>query len=80
MLVSCYERIRADILAGRFEAGAALLETVLAGQYGVSRTPVREALARLEQDGLLLRVVRGYRVRSGTAEDVLEIYEARIAL
>jgi DNA-binding GntR family transcriptional regulator len=78
--LTCYERIRADILAGRFEVGTALLETVLAGQYGVSRTPVREALARLEQDGLLRRVVRGYQVRSGTAEDVLEIYEARIAL
>jgi len=78
--LTCYERIRADILAGRFDVGAALLETVLAGEYGVSRTPVREALARLEQDGLLRRVVRGYQVRSGTAEDVLEIYEARIAL
>ncbi|MGD0557764.1 MAG: GntR family transcriptional regulator [Streptosporangiaceae bacterium] len=80
MSTSCYEQIRADILAGRFEAGAALLETVMAGQYGVSRTPVREALARLEQDGLLRRVIRGYQVCSGTAEDVLEIYEARIAL
>jgi DNA-binding GntR family transcriptional regulator len=77
---SCYERIRADILAGRFDVGVPLLETVLAPLYEVSRTPVREALARLEQDGLLRREIRGYRVRSGTAEDVLEIYEARMAL
>ncbi|HEY0214765.1 MAG TPA: GntR family transcriptional regulator, partial [Cellulomonas sp.] len=45
-----------------------------------SRTPVREALARLEQDGLLERVPRGYRVRSGTPEDVLDLYDARTAL
>lgn len=77
---SCYEQIRADILAGRFEAGGPLMETVLARRYGVSRTPVREALARLEQDGLLSRVIRGYQVRSGTPEDVLEIYETRTAL
>jgi DNA-binding GntR family transcriptional regulator len=77
---SCYERLRADVLAGRFEPGGVLLETVLARRYGVSRTPVREALGRLDQDGLLRRAARGYQVRSGTPEDVLEIYEARIAL
>jgi DNA-binding GntR family transcriptional regulator len=72
--------IRSDILAGQFDAGGVLLETALGRRYGVSRTPVREALGRLEQDGLLRRAVRGYVVRSGTPEDVLEIYEARIAL
>ncbi|MFD0689728.1 GntR family transcriptional regulator [Actinomadura fibrosa] len=75
-----YERLRDDVLAGRFPAGTPLLETVLAASYGVSRTPVREALARLAQDGLLKRAARGYEVRSGTPQDVLEIYEARIAL
>lgn len=75
-----YERLRDDILAGRFPAGSVLLETALAAHYSVSRTPVREALGRLEQDGLLKRAARGYQVRSGTFEDILEIYEARIAL
>ncbi|MCO6006881.1 GntR family transcriptional regulator [Actinoallomurus purpureus] len=75
-----YERLRDDVLAGRFPAGSVLLETTLAARYGVSRTPVREALGRLEQDGLLKRAARGYQVRAGTSEDVLEIYEARIAL
>jgi DNA-binding GntR family transcriptional regulator len=46
----------------------------------VSRTPVREALARLEHDDLVERSGRGYRIRSGTPEDVLDIYEARIVL
>lgn len=75
-----YRRIRQDILDGVFSAGTVLHETALTDRYGVSRTPIREALARLEHDGLLDRAARGYRVRSGTPEDVLDIYDARIAL
>lgn len=75
-----YGRLRDDILAGTFTSGALLQETTLAGTYGVSRTPMREALARLEQDGLLERAPRGYRIRAGTPQDVLDIYDARIAL
>ncbi|WP_127782516.1 GntR family transcriptional regulator [Rhodococcus sp. X156] len=75
-----YLRLRTDILAGRFDRGSVLLETSLSAQYGVSRTPVREALNLLVHDGLLERADRGYHVRSGTPEDVVEIYAARIAL
>ena len=75
-----YLRIREDILNGVFPDGQRLLETSLATRYGVSRTPVREALVALQQDGLIERVDNGYRVRTGTAEDVMEIYEARSAL
>ncbi|MFH8800933.1 GntR family transcriptional regulator [Streptomyces sp. NPDC017936] len=75
-----YWRLRRDVMEGRFPPGAALMETVLSSDYGVSRTPMREALALLEHDGLLERAQRGFRIRSGTAEDVVEIYEARIAL
>ncbi|HEY0216643.1 MAG TPA: GntR family transcriptional regulator, partial [Cellulomonas sp.] len=78
--VRLYERLRDDVLAGGFGPTQLLNETGLAGRYQVSRTPIREALARLEQDGLLERAPRGYRVRAGTPGDVLEIYEARIAL
>lgn len=75
-----YEALRSDVLAGRFAAGELLQEAPLAERYRVSRTPIRESLARLEHDGLVERAGRGYRVKSGTAEDVVEIYEARIAL
>lgn len=75
-----YLRIRGDILNGVFPVGQRLLETTLAGRYGVSRTPVHEALVALLQDGLIERVGNGFRVRTGTAEDVIEIYEARVAL
>ena len=75
-----YLRLRADILAGKFPRGAALHETQLSETYGASRTPIREALNWLAHDGLLERATRGFRVRSGTAEDVIEIYAARVAL
>ncbi|MGF7124454.1 GntR family transcriptional regulator [Rhodococcus sp. TAF43] len=75
-----YLRLRADILDGKFPQGAALHETQLVESYGASRTPIREALNWLAHDGLLERAARGFRVRSGTPEDVIEIYAARVAL
>lgn len=48
------DRIRNDILAGRFEEGASLREASLAQQYGVSRAPIRDALLQLTQEGLLV--------------------------
>lgn len=75
-----YERLRAEIVGGRIAPGTVLLETVLSERLGVSRTPVREALGRLAQEGVLERVRRGYRVRMRGPKEVLEIYEARIAL
>ncbi|WP_394553597.1 GntR family transcriptional regulator [Agromyces sp. MMS24-JH15] len=75
-----YPHLRADLLAGRFARDELLLEGRLAEQYGVSRTPVREALSRLEQEGLIVRAVRGFSIRSGTPEDVIEIYDVRSVL
>ncbi|MDR1710385.1 MAG: GntR family transcriptional regulator [Propionibacteriaceae bacterium] len=77
---SVYLQLREDILAGVFPGDVPLLETSLATRYGISRTPVREALSLLEHDGLVQRAARGFRIRSGSAQDVMEIYEARIAL
>ncbi len=75
-----YEQIRDEIVSGELAAGATLVETVLATRYGTSRTPIREALRRLEQDGLVERAARGLRVRHRSVEEILEIYEVRIQL
>lgn len=80
MKVSVYEQLKRAILAGELAAGQPLLETQLADTYGVSRTPIREALHRLQQDGIVERADRGLRVAEGSAEQILEIYEARVVL
>lgn len=77
---SPYERIKQAILDGTFEPGFALVESAVAEWCGVSRTPVREALSRLEQDGLVNRTERGMTVRLRTPEEILDIYEVRIDL
>lgn len=75
-----YARMRSDIVANRLEVGVPIVEADLADRYGTSRTPVREAIRLLEQEGLLERGRRGLQVRTPTPEEILEIYEVRIDL
>lgn len=75
-----YHRLRADITSGELPPGAALVETQLATRYHVSRTPVREALRRLQQDGVVERADRSMRVRPSSPEEILEIYDVRVTL
>lgn len=77
---SLHRRLRSMILARRFPPGAGLLETSLSRLLGVSRTPVREALARLDQEGLIHKAARGYRVRDRTPEEILEVFDVRTTL
>ncbi|WP_420124174.1 GntR family transcriptional regulator [Nakamurella sp.] len=80
MAVPVYEQLRALVLSDEFGPDTMLVETNLAARLGVSRTPIREALRRLEQDGLIERTSRGTRVVERSPEQILEIYELRILL
>ncbi|MEW1821496.1 GntR family transcriptional regulator [Arthrobacter sp. NPDC080031] len=77
---SAYERIKQAIVSGDLKPGEPLVETALAEWCEVSRTPIREALTRLEQDGIVVRTDRGLMVRDDSPEDVLDLYETRIVL
>lgn len=77
---SPYERLTQAILSGELGPGQTLVETALAEWCQVSRTPVREALTRLQQDGLVVRSERGLVVRERSPEEILDIYETRIEL
>ncbi|MFC6879369.1 MULTISPECIES: GntR family transcriptional regulator [Actinomadura] len=73
-----YTELRRMILSGTVTAGSRLGEAELAGTLGLSRTPVREALQRLDADGLVeVLPHRGARVVRWTAEDLVEIFELR---
>lgn len=76
-----YDHIRQEILDARLPVGTALSEYQLAAEIGVSRTPVREALKRLEHEGLVRSVARrGTFVADLTARDIVEIYQVRLQL
>jgi DNA-binding GntR family transcriptional regulator len=75
------ERIRDAIVSGRISPGTWLPETKLAAHLGVSRIPVREALARLEAEGLVKRVpYRGTMVVRLTVDQVIESFMLRSLL
>lgn len=76
-----YERLLSAILSGQLVGGDELSEVNLAEQFGVSRTPVREALNRLASDGLVENGRnRRATVRTVTREMVIEIYQVRQCL
>lgn len=71
-----YGEIRRRVLDNAFPPGSHLLEVQLTTELGMSRTPIREALVRLENEGLVELVPRrGMRVLPVSSEDMREIYE-----
>ena len=76
-----FSLLQDDIVRGEIPPGSKVSETELAGRYGVSRGPLREAIRRLESRQLLERVVHvGTRVASLSFDDLIEIYHVREAL
>lgn len=74
-------KLREAILSGRFQPGQRLLERELVARMGVSRTPIREALRKLEREGLVSTIpYKGPAVTTFTPESAREVYEVRAAL
>ena len=78
--VSPYDRLKQAIVEGELVPGEPLVEMALAEWCQVSRTPIREALTRLEQDGLVQRSDRGLIVKESSPEEILDLYDTRIVL
>jgi DNA-binding GntR family transcriptional regulator len=71
-----YAMLRRDIAAGVFRPGERILEKILSERWSISRTPIREALLKLETEGVVVcNSRRSYNVRILTVQDVREIYE-----
>jgi DNA-binding GntR family transcriptional regulator len=76
-----YRGLRDAILDGAFTPGQMLRQEEVAVQLGVSRSPLREALPRLEAEGLVvLHPRRGYAVATINPDDVVEAFDLRILL
>ena len=76
-----YDHLKLEILSGKLPSGSRLGEIALAERLGVSRTPVREAVQRLAQDGLVeVFANRGAKVKTVSAADVEDVYAVREVL
>ena len=73
--------VRDRIISGRLPSDTPIRQDALAAELGVSKIPLREALARLEQEGLLLsQANRGFFVRPLSADEAEEVYALRLKL
>ena len=73
-----YRNLKAGLVEGRYRPGTALSEVSLASEHGMSRTPIREGLARLWQEGYLDRVVgHGYFVARVTVQQIHDTFDVR---
>ena len=72
-----FEQLERDILTGKYPQGEVLSEMRLSSELGVSRTPIREAIRRLEQEHILEDTSRGLVVVGISRQDMLDIYEIR---
>lgn len=78
---AAYEKISAAMLAGEFPPGTRLVMDALAEQLDISRTPVRDALLRLEREGVIVPTGRrGYIVREASTQEIENLYQAREAI
>jgi DNA-binding GntR family transcriptional regulator len=76
-----YEQLREDIISCKLAPGTEIREAELAARFDMSKSPVRDALMRLEQEGLVITSPRqGYRVAPVSLSDVLDMFHLRAAL
>jgi len=76
-----YLSLRQEILAGNLASGESLVEQTLADRFAVSRTPIREAIRQLQQEGLIESDQGGgLRVAVITIADAIHLYDCRLGL
>ena len=75
-----FEHLETDILSGKYQRGEILTESKLSSELGVSRTPIREALRRLEQEHLIEEAPKGNVVVGISEKDLGDIFMIRIKL
>ena len=75
-----FERLENEILSGKFPRGTILTEMNLVNELGVSRTPIREAIHRLEQEHVIETTTKGILILGVTKKDLRDIFEIRMRI
>ncbi len=76
-----YAALKHAILTARLEPGMPLVESELAQQLGISKTPIRDALQELEREGFVTRALyKGAQVSDVTVKDIVEVFQLRAVL
>ncbi|TRZ40503.1 GntR family transcriptional regulator [Niallia circulans] len=75
-----YLKLREMIINGEFPPEQVIIQNQLTETLGVSRTPLRKAMAELEMEGLLYRTPKGWYAKRFTLEDMISIFELRAVL
>ena len=75
-----FEQLEREILSGKYPRNTVLSELGLSKELGVSRTPVREAIRRLEQEDILEESGKGMVVVGITADDMRDMFEIRLRI
>jgi DNA-binding GntR family transcriptional regulator len=76
-----YKKLRLDVITGKIPEGSRLVESTIAEEMKVSRTPVREALQKLTSEGLLFPIPRaGYIVEEMSEDDIYDLFNTRMSI
>ena len=75
-----FDQLEGEILSGQYPPGTSLTELGIAENLGISRTPVREAIRRLEQENLVAASGKGIVIHGVSKDDLLDIYEIRLRI
>ena len=78
--LKAYDMIMNMIMTGQLRMGQSITEDMLKNQLGMSKTPIREAIISLENDGIISKVGRFYNIVYLTKEQINEIYEIKVEL
>ena len=75
-----FNKIEELILSGNLKKGEIISENMFSNMFSVSRTPVREAIKRLEQENLIKETSKGHEVIGISKNDIMDIYDIRIKI
>ncbi len=75
-----FGQLEADILGGKYSAGETVTEIELSNKFQVSRTPIREAIRRLEQESLVSESGKGIKILGISSKDLSDIYDIRMRI